>query len=623
MCGIFAAYSPNKKFPFRLEDYKKATTSVLHRGPDHIGTYSTSSIFLGHTRLSIIDRSKASDQPFQYRNIYTSFNGEIFNYKEIRSQLSNRGHLFTTYSDTEVLAAAFYEWGVDCFTKLNGMWTAVFYDETTDITVVSRDRFGQKPLFYALKDTTWHFASEIHQLQGLVTESPDYFAIQSFLLEGDFNLQGRTFFNNIYEFPPASYLILSGDQRPSLSTYWKYPQSAPSKTTNDDFIRFNELLQDSIRLRINADVPVGICLSGGVDSTLIADQVVALPNTSPDMILAVSYDSDSIDSELPYAQAVAIRLGLPFKFTQIDTASLDTLPLLIYRLGRGHSSPAILPYDQLQSLLSSEGRRVSLDGQGADELLGGYKTFYIYLVSELLLKGHFRQCFDTIRQLLGQSKQFSGNLSLLYLPVMFLRTSGPAAVRRLMRRLFGYSKFFRNSSIKPYCYPTLEWPLLSIQQPGNSFLNNHLIAQHSQSLRNLIYYGDVIAMSNSVENRSPFLDHRLVEHVFQKDYALKVNSGKEKISLRNHPSYEKYIDILDRDKVGFQTPFTPCMLNKMTSSLLHSPILSWPIFNSEQLQRAIHTAKFNKSKFHRILFRLYQVHIWHNVFYTQNSSEAE
>ena len=203
MCGIFCIIK-SKISKNNVKKYDEVLSKLRHRGPDNSSSWSSDRIYLGHTRLSIVGVGENSNQPYQFDNLLLVYNGEIFNYLELRDQLKQEGYTFQTESDTEVVIKYYHKYGVEAFSKFNGMWTIVIYDTKSDVTVVCRDRFGQKPLFFSAENGEIVFASEAFVINHIINSSPNLPAIKSFLEEGDFKVSGNTFFNKIFEFPEAS-----------------------------------------------------------------------------------------------------------------------------------------------------------------------------------------------------------------------------------------------------------------------------------------------------------------------------------------------------------------------------------------------------------------------------------
>lgn len=610
MCGIFVAYNHLGLNQALKDSYKSAIDITSHRGPDNIGEFLDTNCYLGHSRLAILDICESSNQPFRYGNLMLTYNGEVFNYEELRTELQELGHAFHTESDTEVVIAAYAQWGVECFSRFNGMWALVIYDKVKKEIVVSRDRFGQKPLFGAKLDDTWLFASEPQQLIHLVAPDPDYQTIKRFLEEGNSVNEGKTFFSNIEEFPPASYLRISENDNVTTSRYWDYPNSKGYKSDCKTFDEFEQLLIDSVRLRLRSDVPVAICLSGGVDSTIITDIVrELLPVNS--LISAYTYQAINAFDESSFAREVAARLNCDLHLVeqpQHPSIYIEKLRLLVKRMGRGHSSPAIISNDCIHENISKDGYRVSIDGQGADELLAGYKTFYFNLIYENILNLNFSQLIKTVLSLLQQGSQFRFGVATII--INFIRYYSPPLLRKAMRWIYGYQSLlsdYRNLEIRT---PLFAWECTRKRAKS---LNSHLIHEHSNGLRNLIFYGDAVAMSNSVENRSPFLDHRLVDFVFSHDSKLKVYNGIEKYALRTMKRYDKFSDLLDRNKVGFESTIRNETRLEIKNILKNSQILSWPIF-TPQMKKFVDSDAVLSQKYERFVFRLFQVHLWNEQF---------
>ena len=610
MCGIFVAFKTIGSGEVGWPDYGIALDKVRHRGPDNKGMLSDDFCFLGHTRLSIIDLGSSANQPFVFKSLIMTYNGEIFNYKELRGELQLQGYSFQTESDTEVILQAYDFWGTECFNKFNGMWSLAIYDKDRRSLIISRDRFGQKPLFTAQQDGITYFVSEPQQLVDIINCEPDLTTIKNFLEEGDSVKNGKTFFKNIQEYPSASYSVISYEGAIKTLEYWKYPTGKLKKSTQHDVANFEELLIDSVKLRLRSDVPVAVCLSGGVDSTIITDIVHQILHEN-NAITAFTYKAIDGFDESTYASEIARRMNCKIRIVEQPINAdeyIYKLQKLVIRMGRGNSSPAIISNDCIHSEIFKEGFKVSLDGQGADELLAGYKTFYFSHIAESLKDFEFKQALNTFSAMLRQKTQFQ--YGVFTIGLMFLRLNAPSSMRKFMRRIYGYQRFFTNYNDQSY----RESKYFLCPSVKASFgLNSHLIGQHIGGLRNLIYYGDMVAMNNSVENRSPFLDHRLVDFVFSRDSKLKVFNGIEKYALRAMSRYNKYSDILNRDKVGFESTIRYETKLKMQNILRISPILKWPIFEKE-LFRFINSSSFLSQKYERFVFRLFQVHLWSEQF---------
>jgi asparagine synthase (glutamine-hydrolysing) len=603
MCGIFVAFNKDGASTGD-EGFRAATGAVLHRGPDNIGFFSDDTCFLGHTRLSILGLEASGNQPFYFEDLVMVFNGEVFNFIELREELENLGYAFETHSDTEVVLKAFHRWGAECFPRFNGMWSLAIYDRKSKSLTVSRDRFGQKPLFSMHRNGADYFASEFQQLVPISNREIDYELIQAFLKEGGYESRGRTFLASVEEFPKAHFCTIARTGDISCQRYWDYWTGKITKVDDRSFVEFEALLRDSIKLRLRADVPYGVLLSGGVDSTVVAAYAREL-DVPEKFIPAYTYSSKYGDDEAAHAQAAADKLGMPLTIREQEPNPeeyRERLRRIVKHMGRGHSSPAIVSVDYLYESVGKSGIKVALDGQGADELLAGYKTYFPILIPKLFFTGRFGQAMASLKE--------ARRYGVAACTVFFLRNILPEAAKKIGRRLYGYERFFRSFSSAPGARRIEPAKPAS----GNkSALNAYLIRQHDIGLSNLLFYGDIVAMRHSVENRSPFMDHRLVDFVFSRGDALKVWNGQDKYALRSLSILEKFRDVLERKKMGFASPIKRETKAFMAEELKTSPILRWPIF-TPQLIAFIENKGFDSAKFEPLLFRLYQVHLWNDVF---------
>ena len=605
MCGIVLAVSKTG-FHLSVENkyLEESVISLTHRGPDSLGSYSNNRIFMGHTRLSILDVSMHGSQPFHYENLILIYNGEIFNYREIRLDLVNLGYSFSTDSDTEVVIKAFHAYGVDCFTKFNGMWSLALYDISSGQVVVSRDRFGEKPLFFFSNNNDIYFASEISALVKLSNSKPNFGAIELFLKEGDFISDGNTFFNNIFEFPKASYAIVGVNLDIAMHAYWNYPDSI-NKDILNPLEQFNLLLHDSVKLRLRSDVGYCSLLSGGTDSTIVTGLMREIIGGKSEIDAYCYSSSDVSVDEYPFAEQVAKKIDINLHLVKNNLSPdsySERLQKIVGRMGRGHSSPAIISADLIYEHIHAAGKKVSLDGQGADELLAGYAHFHLPLLYDFVKKKEFSNAVALVRSFL--------RLNDPWLLVLSARNLLPEKFRKIMRALYGYEKFFSGKNIKLPPFPEKYRVNKSALHLKQTSLNKYLIHQHSKLLGNLLFYTDIVSMNHSVENRSPFMDHRLIDLVFSSGVELKVKNGHGKAALREHYLFVKFKELLNRKKIGFSSPVSNEIKSHMISSLKDSEILEWPFLCKRELLNSLKNGQLMEPKYERLLFRLYQVHLW-------------
>lgn len=607
MCGVFAVINPDRS-RFVDADFDAATKVASHRGPDNMGTFTDEHVFLGHTRLSIIDISESANQPFFFEDLVLSYNGEIYNYVELREKLKTFGYRFSTESDTEVVLKAFHKWGGECFGKFNGMWALVIHNRATGTTVISRDRFGQKPLFMTKIGDSTYFASELQQLLRFWNGQVDFGLVQMFLKEGQYDGGGRTFFSSIESFPKAHFFTIDAAHGAELTRYWNYWSGKIEQTNEESFSEFEKLFEDAVKIRLRSDVPYGFLLSGGVDSTLVS--AFAEKHVSPgSKVPGFTFSAHGPDDEKVYAQQVADMLNISLFIREQDTDGQQyrkRLRQIVRHLGRGHSSPAIVPVDQLYELAADHDVPVILDGQGADELLAGYETYTPLIIVLTIAKGHPLQAMKWIKRAYESGIAWS--------LVLFLRNILPQPLKKMMRWLYGYERFFTKYDDDRFTHSTLASNRVA---KNRNIFNRYLIRQHDLGLENLLFYGDAIAMRHSIENRSPFMDYRLVDFALKKDESFKLWDGIDKYPLKRLTLFEKFASILNRKKLGFPSPIFDDTKLMMIEELKTSPILDWPIFN-KRLLIFICNGGFASAKYERLLFRLYQVHLWEDIFISRN-----
>ncbi len=604
MCGFLFEFSFSELSD--IKNFKKGLNSISHRGPDNINFLEFNNVRMGHTRLSIIDLNQRSNQPLTSNNLTIIYNGEIFNYKEIKKELESKGYKFNTKTDTEVIVNSFDHWGKDCVSKFNGMWSFVIYDNKTKEIFASRDRFGIKPFFVFKTPNGYIFSSEIEPLTKFgykLKINKEY--ISEFIRQGDPEYNGATFFSEIQELFPAHNLIIKENRTIESYKYWDYPRKNKIKTNQSSFLAFEQLLTNSISLRLRSDVDIALLLSGGVDSTLIAEDIKK--NNPGSLDRAYCYSSGDKYDESKYAKKIADRSGISLfsiKQTLIEDNYLERLSLLVKRFGKGLASRSVIPVSCIYEKIAEDGIKVAIDGQGADELLAGYKHYHLKVLPYYIKNLKVKFTYELLKDLIGNG--VLKNIMLFYRSVM------PEFMKNLGRIIIGYEKFLkipqRQLSSK---YNFLNCSKFNIKHEDP--LNSYLMNQHINGLVYLIYYGDIISMMYSIENRSPFLDHRLIEFAYSTNVLFKVQGASNKFALRKNSLYKPVKNLLERKKVGFSTYISNEIKIEMISELRNSSIYELGIF-SKKLKKDLLTNTFMKRKFEYILFRIYQVHLWLKIY---------
>jgi asparagine synthase (glutamine-hydrolysing) len=551
ICGIVDLDGPPER-----ETVRRMAAAIAHRGPDGDGFFFDDGVALGHRRLAILDLSDAGLQPFasddgRYQLLH---NGEVYNYRELRAELEGKGHRFRTGTDTEVVLAAFREWGEACVRRFNGMWAIAVWDREERSLFCSRDRFGVKPFLYRLDGSRFAFASEIKAFRAdrcrPLRANPR--VVRDYLEQGYLDHTVETFVDGIVRLPPAHSLRFDRNGL-RIERYWALEErDAPAGDPAD---AFRELFLDSVRLRLRSDVPVGTALSGGLDSSAIAVTVDHLLETEAENARPVgerqktftAYFEDKGFDERPYAEAVVDRTRTDAHWiSYTDTDLVDSLPAVIDAQEEPFGSASIVSQWWVWRAAGREGLKVMLNGQGADEILAGYPVYYGSRYADLLTQARLRELggeLSAFRRLHGASAARAA--AVVARPLL------PDALKwRLRARVTGGGALTTDALKR---LPT------AISPEPNTF-HDHLRRQlhvilAARGLPELLHYEDRNSMSHSMEARLPFLDYRLVELMFSLDGAHLISGGKTKVVMRRALSDLFPPVVRDRvDKLGFVTP---------------------------------------------------------------------
>ncbi len=558
MCGIAVAIGLNGR-PIERIAVERMAKSLFHRGPDDGGVYVDGSVGMGFRRLSILDLSDAGHQPMvsQDGQFVLVFNGEIFNYIELRSELRQLGHQFRSSGDSEVLLAAYRQWGRDCLPKLNGMWAFVIYDRQHRRMFGSRDRFGVKPLYYSRSSTVIQFASEIKALRasGCHQGELNWRTSAKFLLEGRLDSQGETFYEGIQQISPGSGFELTLDGAWHEWSFWSL-DGLPPTVSDNPAKTFADLFEDSVRIRMRSDVPVGVCLSGGLDSTAIicaaARQRGDRVGAKTESLQAFCYMAKEFD-ESKYIADTLTQTGAQLRQLETSAAELwnDLHKLLWFQDEPVHTMTAVVGY-QLMRLAASQGIRVVLNGQGADETIGGYSSYFQDYWVALIRQGRMREAWQAVTSYTaahgGSSRaRFTDSASRCLSWEMYridaYRVWAQARRQARLRQNPWYStdltKYFINEEMPPRTH-TL----------SNSLKQSVV----SDPLPLYLRIEDRNSMANSVEARLPFLDYRVVSFVSGLSDEWKVRGPWNKYVLREGMRGRIPESVRARvDKMGFPT----------------------------------------------------------------------
>lgn len=548
MCGIAAIIGSNRE---NSSNIKRMTDLVSHRGPDGEGFFNDEHISLGHRRLSIIDLSQAGHQPMQKSDIWITYNGEIFNYLEIRAELELLGHKFLTKSDTEVILASYIQWGEECLNKFNGMFAFVLYNQKSKKVFVARDRFGVKPLYYWLADDLIYIASEIKQFTVLANWKPllNEQMAYDFLNYSLLDHSDQTFFKNVNQLRPGHFFEIELNHSSKITPKKWYDLRMQVTTAPKTPKMFLDLFRSAVNFRLRSDVPVGSCLSGGLDSSSIVcvmnDLMKAQNFEEKQKTFSACSDVKKFD-EKDFIDLVVDQTKVEAKYTYPDQNKLFTiLEKLIWHQDEPFGSTSIFAQWCVFELAKQNNVKVMLDGQGADEQLAGYHSYFPIFWTGLLKKGKLISLSKELRA----AKRLHG-YSYLKAIKMMTGLLLPSSLVYFIRGLMSHNSqsFFNFSpAIKK------ENPLRSLD--AVSSVQNASFAQVLQTnLQMLLHWEDRNSMAHGIESRVPFLDYRLVEFNLGLTDEQKINLGVTKSILRQAMTGILPDQITNRmDKLGFVT----------------------------------------------------------------------
>jgi len=594
MCGIAGVYSFKEKT--EKSWILNMANALKHRGPDDEGYLAVSSknkevyhligtdskvqrmkiedfnkpvnLLLGHRRLSILDTSPLGHQPMSNRNktIWIVYNGEIYNYVELRKELKSFGYEFRTNTDTEVLLAAYEKWGERCLDRFNGMWSFVIYDRRRNILFGARDRFGVKPFYYYVNNKFFAFASEIKAIMRLpfVRSGINPKTVFDYLVLGFEEIEEEGFFKDIFELQPSfafTYNLFSNEFKK-----WRYY----TLEYIDKWEKFNErnlkkykatikeLLVDSVAIRLRSDVPVGSCLSGGIDSSTIVciinkllekDSIKQIGDRQK--VFTAGYEVDAIDERKWATRVVEQTKTSWYKTIPKSEELLADVEDLIWTQDIPFGSTSIYAQYRVMKLAKESGVKVLLDGQGGDELFTGYRGYYGTYAMEIL------RHFDIVRFIKEWKNTANSSLSKMSLMVLGMKAIGANVLPTTLKAVTLSMTTKIKNYINPHFWNNYKFRLEMIKKKAKKSLNEALHEYMTGfNLKTLLRYEDRNSMKFSIESRTPFADDiSLIEYVFQIPSAYKIYEGWSKYLLREATKGILPDEIRTRtDKIGFAVP---------------------------------------------------------------------
>lgn len=654
MCGITGLLHLDHAHAVPPRLLQTMTTTLRHRGPDDEGylfvntaggepqllggdttapelalasirgfTPSQSyNLAFGFRRLAILDLSPAGHQPMRSAdgNCWLVYNGEIYNYRELRTELQGQGYTFRSGSDTEVILAAYAAWGEACLDRFNGMWGLALWDSYRQRLFCARDRLGVKPFYYYWNGATFAFASEIKallHLPGLVRR-PNDGIIYDYLRYNRTDHTAETFFQEIQQLPPAHYLTLDTAGQCTCQRFWAIDLDQPLMTGRaaEHAQQFYTLFEDAVRLRLRSDVPVGTCLSGGLDSSSIvcvANNLLTAgkPGEATAMggrqqTFSSCYDDPRFDERF-YIEQVLAKTGAQANYTfPSGQKLLDVLPRLVWHQDEPFGGLSIFAQWCVMERVAAQKVVVLLDGQGGDELLAGYHPCFDYYWGGLARDSQWGLLWQEWR-----AYQQRYQTALPYLALRTLRPFAPAswqgAARRWQR---GGALGIADEFDRAYQHRAHEFV-----ERSNDPLRSYLAALTQYSIPMLLRFEDRNSMAHSIEARVPFLDYRLVEYAFRVPAEQKMRNGVTKAILR-----DAFVGVLPegvrtrKDKMGFVAPERVWLAQELQSwahELVTSPSFqSRAYFAVPQIQQALADHQAGKRDLSKLAWRWLNLELW-------------
>lgn len=627
MCGITGFFSYKNRC--NTKKYYEAHKKIAHRGPDDEGflyknennkieyligddsieefkdralIYSKepSSFILGHRRLSIIDLSSHGHQPFVYKNLSLVYNGEIYNYIELRDELIELGYSFETDSDTEVFLKAYHYWGVESFNKFNGMWASAIYDEDRNTILLTRDRFGIKPLYYSLVDDNLIFGSEIKFVSSFIDKLyANEEMVYEYLRFNYIDHTNQTLFKDILQLEPNSYMVFS-KKGIELSNYWKLEEKRD--ISKEDI---EKKLNSAINLRMRSDVEVGSLLSGGIDSSTILGIINQKKYIDKFQTFSAVFKEEKFSEKQYIEKFIAENMELKKHYIYPKAEELTSLiEELIFTQEEPFRSLAVFSqYEIYKYIKNSTDTTVLLNGQGADEIFTGYTEYYYVNLLELLRVLNFSSFFKEFNHFKNNRKISTVTL-IKQLTVTFL-----SSYFRVEDKYKIFNKKFKSTKKS---------------KKFNNLLKNSLYQSLTFSaLREYLRYEDKNSMRFSLESRLPFLDFRLVNSAFSLTNESKIEDGLSKVVLRDIAKGKIPDETLNRkDKMGFVSPqevWQKTILKKEFDEVFEDIEINgiFNFMNSTKIYFLYEEYRKNNFSDWSLIWRIYSIYKWKKVWNIQ------
>lgn len=631
MCGICGKYSRNG---VALDELQQMAGAIEHRGPDDEGFYAHGAIGLGHRRLSIIDLATGK-QPIcnEDETVWIVFNGEIYNFLSLKKELEANGHRFRTYTDTEVIVHLYEEMGDRCVERLNGMFAFAIWDEKKQKLFLARDRIGQKPLFYMEKEGVFLFASEVKSLLAAndISRKIDFQAIHHYL-SLRFIPAPHTMFEGIRKLP-AGHTLVFRDSKVRIERYWDLNFTDKLRFSEAEFLEGLEReLFRAVESHLISDVPVGAFLSGGMDtSTVVA--LMAQITRKPFQTFAIGVKEQDFN-ELPFARIVSNHFHTEHTEEVVSASLIDLMPKIVWHLDEPSDSIAACMFQSAR--LAAQHVKVVMGGDGGDELFAGFDRYMgvgkinVYaMLPDILRHRLFRPLFRALPD------------SFTYKSlVQKLRWMDQLSDFAEGERYAEATAFFRFSHAqKANLFSADLWRDLKDNDSNQVIVEQYNKPNADDSIDKMLYADfmtrlsehtlmltDRMNMAFSLEARSPFLDHELVEYLARFPSNLKIKGRQLKYILRKFAEKHLPDEITRRKKQGFMFPVAYWFRNELypfvRQSLENSFFVQEGIFDRKQVVKLVEDHRNNRDDNHVRIWMLLNMEVWHQLYIEQNDVET-
>ena len=611
MCGIAVMVALDGR-PAEPAVLERMSAAMRHRGPDDDGSLVSGNVGLGFRRLSILDLSPAGHQPMLSHDgeLALVFNGEIYNYVELRKELRAQGAEFHSSGDSEVLLRAYETWGTDCVNRFNGMWAFALLDRRRGKIVLSRDRLGVKPLFRCRTASHLLFASELKAIvaSGLVAPRPDWHVASRFLVRGELDTDERSLLDGVERVPAGAIVEVDADGRESTRRFWRLGES-PTPPADDPAKAFRDVFEDSVRLRLRSDVPVGVFLSGGLDSTSILSVMSRqLPDTAAVGPTAFTYQAPDFDEKRFIDDTIRQTRASLQEFSVPPARLWESVErMLQFQDEPVHSPTAVIGFE-LMKMARSSGVTVILNGQGADETLAGYHSYFREYWYSLASSGSWGRTVEQIRA-------YADRHGKPVLPVL------ADILSRMVTRPFASQSWYRNlaasrqrraESLRRMFRDDLTRNLaVDVVPDGDPFAEALRASVERKPLPLYLRVEDRNSMAHSVEARLPFCDYRVASTAWDLPIDWKLRGPWNKFVLREAMQGVIPESVRTRaDKMGFPTSARRWIANEwfepIRELVLGSEARARGIYDMQALEGALAEHRSGSADRSGVLFRVAQ-----------------